>query len=44
VCKGCALGKNVKVSFPRSESRSKGVLDIIHSYLNGSMSVTSVQG
>jgi hypothetical protein len=44
VCRGCALGKNAKDSFPRSESRSKGILDLIHSYVSGPMSVASVQG
>ena len=27
IYKGCALGKNTKKSFPRSKSRSKGILD-----------------
>jgi hypothetical protein len=44
VCRGCALGKNAKDSFPSNESRSKGILDLIHSYVSGSMSVASVQG
>jgi hypothetical protein len=44
VCRGCALGKNAKDDFPSSESRSKGILDIIHSYVSGSMSVASLQG
>jgi hypothetical protein len=30
VCRGCAFGKNAKIAFPRSESRSKGILDLIH--------------
>jgi hypothetical protein len=30
MCRGCALGKNAKDDFPSSESRSKGILDIIH--------------
>ena len=30
VCRGCALGKNTKGSFPKSESRFKGILDLIH--------------
>ena len=29
ICKECALGKNTKKSFPRSKSRSKGILDLI---------------
>jgi hypothetical protein len=44
VCRGCALGKNSKDSFPSSKSRSKGILDLIHSYVSGSMSVASLQG
>jgi hypothetical protein len=28
--RGCALGKNSKASFPSIESRSKGILDLIH--------------
>jgi hypothetical protein len=31
VCRGCPLGKNVKGSFLSSDSRSKGILDLIHS-------------
>jgi thiamine biosynthesis lipoprotein ApbE len=30
VCKGCTLGKNAKGSFPNSDNRSKGIIDIIH--------------
>jgi hypothetical protein len=44
VCRGCALCKNVKATFPSCESRSKGILDLIHSYVSGLMSITSVQG
>jgi hypothetical protein len=42
VCKGCALGKNSKDTFPNNKSRSKGILDLIHSYVSGSMSVASL--
>ena len=42
VCKGCALGKNVKGSFTSSDSRSKGILDIIHSDVCGQMTVPSL--
>ena len=31
ICKGCALGKNIKKSFPKSNSRFEGTLNIIHS-------------
>jgi hypothetical protein len=44
VCKGCALGKNAKASFPSSKNRSKGILDLIHPDVSGSMSVASLQG
>ena len=44
VCRGCALGKNVKKSFPNSDSRANGILDIIHSDLCGPMSVTTQSG
>jgi hypothetical protein len=43
-CKGCALGKYAQKPFPSSEHRSKGVLDLIHSDVCGSMSVESVSG
>jgi hypothetical protein len=44
VCKGCAQGKNMKHSFSNSNSRAKGVLDIMHSDVCGSMSTTSLSG
>ena len=44
VCKGCALGKYVKTTFPSSDSRSTCALDLIHSDLCGSMSTTSLNG
>jgi hypothetical protein len=44
VFRGCALGKNAKASFPRKESRSKGILDIIHSNVSGTISLESTQG
>ena len=33
VCKGCAQGKNTKNPFLRSNSKAKGILDIVHSYV-----------
>ena len=42
VCRGCALGKNTMSSFPKSESGSKGILDLVHSDLCGPMTVTSL--
>jgi hypothetical protein len=44
VCKECAQGKNVKHSFPNSDSRAKGFLDIVHSDIFGPMSTTSLSG
>jgi hypothetical protein len=44
ICKGCAEGKSVKIPFPSSESNAKGVLDIIHSDVNGPMSISSSNG
>jgi hypothetical protein len=31
ICKGCALGKNIKKPFPSNNNRSKEILDLIHS-------------
>jgi hypothetical protein len=42
VCRGCALGKNAKSSFPSNKSRSKGILDLIHSDVSGMMSIESL--
>ena len=44
VCKGCVLGKFAKASFPRSDTRSKGVLDLVHSDVCGPMSMKSLRG
>jgi hypothetical protein len=42
VCKGCELGKNVKGRFTSSDSRSKVILDIIHSDVCGQMTIPSL--
>jgi hypothetical protein len=42
VCKGCTLGKNAKGIFSRSDNRSKGILDIIHSDVCRQMIVASL--
>jgi hypothetical protein len=42
ICKGCALGKNIKKPFPSSNNRSKEILDLIHSYVCGPMLVRSL--
>jgi hypothetical protein len=44
ICKGCALGKNIKKPFPSSNNRSKAILDLIHSDVYGSMPVKSLGG
>ena len=44
VCRGCALGKYTKTAFPSSDSRSEGVLQLIHSDLCDPMSSTSLTG
>ena len=37
VCKGCVKGKNTKKTFSSSESKAKGILEIIHSNVCGPM-------
>jgi hypothetical protein len=44
ICKGCALGKNIKKPFPSNNNRSKEILDLIHSDVCGSMPVKSLGG
>ena len=44
VCKGCAKGKNTKKNFLSSESKEKGILEIIHSDVCGPMSSSSLSG
>ena len=44
ICKGCAQGKNAKKTFPSSESKAKGILDIVHSDVCGPMSSISLSG
>ena len=36
-CKGCARGKNIKNPFPKSETNTKGTLELIHSDVCGPM-------
>ena len=42
ICKGCAQGKNLKKTFPNSESKAKGILEIVHLDVCGPMSSTSL--
>ena len=44
VYKICAKGKNTKKTFPSSESKVKGILEIIHSDVCGLMSSSSLSG
>ena len=44
VCKGCAKGKNTKKTFPCSESKATGILEIIHFDVCGPMSSSSLSG
>jgi hypothetical protein len=44
ICKGCALGKNIKKPFPSNNNRSKEILDLIHSDVCGPMPVKSLGG
>jgi hypothetical protein len=43
-CKGCALGKYTKTSFPRSDIRATSILDLIHSDVCGPMSSAYLSG
>ena len=42
--KGCVKGEYTKKTFPSSESKAKGILEIIHSDLCGPMSSSSLSG
>ena len=44
VCKGCALGKNVKKPYSSSSRRFKGILDRIHSNRCSPMTAPSMGG
>lgn len=44
VCKGCALGKYSKASFPSSDSRATSILELVHSDICGPMSSQSLRG
>jgi hypothetical protein len=44
VCKGCALGKFTKVVFPSSDTRSAGILDLVHTNVCWPMYRTSLSG
>ena len=42
--KTCAKGKNIKNPFPKSETNTKGTLELIHSYVCGPMPSISLSG
>jgi transposase InsO family protein len=44
IYRGCVLGKNVKGSFSSSDCRSKRILDLIHTYVCGTMTIASLSG
>ena len=44
VCKGCALGKYSKATFPNSNNRAKGILELVHSDICGPMSSHPLRG
>jgi hypothetical protein len=44
ICKGCPLGKNVKKPFSSNNIRSKEILDLIHSYVCGTIPIKSLGG
>ena len=44
ICKGCVKGKNIKNPFLKSETKTKGTLELIHLDMCGSISSTSLSG
>ena len=44
ICKGCAKGKDIKNPFSKSETKTKGTLELIHSDVCGPMPSTSLSG
>ena len=43
-CKGCAKGKNIKNPFLKSDTKTKGMLELIHSNVCGPMPSISLSG
>ena len=41
-CKACARGNNIRNPFPKSETKTKGTLELIHSNVCGPMPSTSL--
>jgi transposase InsO family protein len=44
VCRGCALGKLSKASFSSSDTRSAGILNLVHTGVCGPMTQRSLSG
>lgn len=44
LCKGCVVSKQAKIVYLHSETRSKGVLDLVHFNICGPMHVTLITG
>ena len=44
ICKGCAQGKNAKKTFPSSERKAKGILEIVHLDVCGPIPSSSLSG
>ena len=44
ICKGYVKRKNIKNPFPKSDTKSKGILELIHSDVCGPMPSTSLSG
>jgi hypothetical protein len=42
ICNGCAQGKNIKNLFPKRDSKTEGVLELIHSNVRGPMPSYSI--
>ena len=42
--KGCVRGNNIKNPFPKSETKTKGMLELIHSNVCGPIPFTSLRG
>lgn len=44
VCKGCAMAKYVRASFPNRDSRATSILDLIHTNVSDRVSHVSLSG
>jgi hypothetical protein len=44
VCNGCAQGNNIKNPFLKRDNKVEGIIELIHSYVYGSMPSSSISG